>query len=149
MINIEQILEMWGKDAAIDEFKLDTATVDTSKMHAKYLEMLTVSKLQLKRKESELRVLLKDKWLYYNGKMTKEEIDQRGWSYDPFNGLSKPLKGEMDFYYDSDADIIAANQKVEYLKTIIDTLEEIISTLRWRHQSIKNMIDWRKFESGS
>ena len=147
-MNIEQILEMWNKDSAIDEFKLDSATVDTSKMHAKYLELLTINKLQLKRREAELHTLLKEKWLYYNGKMSKEEIDARGWPYDPFNGLSKPLKGEMDFYYNSDADIIAANTKIEYLKTVIDTLEEIISTLRWRHQSIKNMIEWRKFESG-
>jgi len=148
-MDINKILEMWSKDSVIDEFKLDSATVETSRMHSKYLELLTVNKLQLKRREAELRILLKDKWLYYNGKLTKEEIDAKGWQYDPFNGLSKPLKGEMDFYYDSDKDIIEANAKIEYIKTVIDTLEEIISTLRWRHQSIKNMIEWRRFESGA
>ena len=148
-MDINKILEMWSKDSVIDEFKLDSATVETSRMHSKYLELLTVNKLQLKRREAELRILLKDKWLYYNGKLTKEEIDAKGWQYDPFNGLSKPLKGEMDFYYDSDKDIVEANAKIEYIKTVIDTLEEIISTLRWRHQSIKNMIDWRRFESGA
>jgi hypothetical protein len=148
-MDINKILEMWSKDSVIDEFKLDSATVETSRMHSKYLELLTVNKLQLKRREAELKMLLKDKWLYYNGKLTKEEIDAKGWKYDPFNGLSKPLKGEMDFYYDSDKDIIEVNAKIEYIKTVIDTLEEIISTLRWRHQSIKNMIDWRRFESGA
>lgn len=147
-MDIEKILEMWNKDSQIDEFKLDSATTDTAKLHAKYLELLTVHKLRLRKKEADFKVMLKDKWLYYNGKMSKEEIDERGWAYDPFNGLSKPLKGEMDFYYDSDPDIIKANAHIEYLKTTIDTLEEIINTLRWRHQSIKNMIDWRKFESG-
>jgi hypothetical protein len=147
-MNIEQILEMWNKDSQIDEFKLDEATRDTSKMHAKYLELLTISKLQHRKKEAEFKVLLKDKWLYYNGKLSQDEMDARGWKYDPFNGLSKPLKGEMDFYYDSDEDIIRAQQQIEYLKTTIDTIEEIINTLRWRHQSIKNMIEWRKFESG-
>jgi len=147
-MNIDQILEMWEKDCQIDEFKLDDASRDTAKLHGKYLQLLTVTKLQLKKRDADLRVLLKDKWLYYNGKMTQEEMNERGWSYDPFNGLSKPLKGEMDFYYDSDDDIIKAKQKIEYLKVSIDTLEEIINTLRWRHQSIKNMIEWRKFESG-
>jgi hypothetical protein len=42
-----------------------------------------------------------------------------------------------------------ANARIDYLKTMIDTLEEIISNIRWRHSTIKNMIDWRKFESGS
>lgn len=147
-MNIDQILEMWEKDCQIDEFKLDDASRDTAKLHGKYLQLLTVTKLQLKKRDADLRVLLKDKWLYYNGKMTQEEMNERGWSYDPFNGLSKPLKGEMDFYYDSDDDIIKEKQKIEYLKVSIDTLEEIINTLRWRHQSIKNMIEWRKFESG-
>ena len=147
-MNIDQILEMWEKDCQIDEFKLDDASRDTAKLHGKYLQLLTVTKLQLKKRDADLRVLLKDKWLYYNGKMTQEEMNKRGWSYDPFNGLSKPLKGEMDFYYDSDDDIIKEKQKIEYLKVSIDTLEEIINTLRWRHQSIKNMIEWRKFESG-
>ena len=147
-MNIDQILEMWEKDCQIDEFKLDDASRDTAKLHGKYLQLLTVTKLQLKKRDADLHVLLKDKWLYYNGKMTQDEMNERGWSYDPFNGLSKPLKGEMDFYYDSDDDIIKAKQKIEYLKVSIDTLEEIINTLRWRHQSIKNMIEWRKFESG-
>lgn len=148
IMNIEKILEMWNKDSQIDEFKLDEATRDTAKLHAKYLELLTVNKLQLRRREGEFNILLKEKWLYYNGKMTQEDMDQRGWPYDPFNGMSKPLKGEMDFYYDSDEHIIKAKAQIDYLKTVIDTLEEIINTLRWRHQSVKNMIEWRKFESG-
>ena len=26
---------------------------------------------------------------------------------------------------------------------------EIINNLKWRHSTIKNMIDWRRFEAGS
>ena len=77
-MNIEKILEMWNKDSQIDEFKLDEATRDTAKLHAKYLELLTVHKLQLRRKEADFKVLLKDKWLYYNGKMSQQEMDDRG-----------------------------------------------------------------------
>lgn len=55
----------------------------------------------------------------------------------------------MDYYYDADPHIQEANARIDYLKTMIDTLEEIISNIRWRHSTIKNMIDWRKFESGS
>ena len=28
------------------------------------------------------------------------------------------------------------------------TLEEIMNNIRWRHSTIKNMIDWRRFTSG-
>lgn len=147
-MTIDDILKMWQEDAVIDEMKLDDASMQSARLHGKYLELLTVNKLQLKKREQELKILLKDKWLYYNGKMSKEEMDKREWDYDPFNGLTKPLKGEMDHYYESDPDIQRVDAQIEYLKVIIDTLKEIMENIKWRHQNIKNMIEWRKFTSG-
>ena len=147
-MTIDEILKMWQEDAVIDEMKLDDASMQSARLHGKYLELLTINKLQLKKREQELKVLLKDKWLYYNGKMSKDEMDQRGWDYDPFNGLTKPLKGEMDHYYESDPDIQRADAQIEYLKTVIDTLKEIMENIKWRHQNIKNIITWRQFTSG-
>ena len=54
----------------------------------------------------------------------------------------------MDYYYDSDPDIQKAQARIEYLKTTADTLKEILDNVKWRHQTIKNMIEWRKFTSG-
>ena len=147
-MTIDDILKMWQEDAVIDEMKLDDASMQSARLHGKYLELLTVNKLQLKKREQELKILLKDKWLYYNGKMSKEEMDKREWDYDPFNGLTKPLKGEMDHYYESDPDIQRVDAQIEYLKVVIDTLKEIMENIKWRHQNIKNMIEWRKFTSG-
>jgi ABC-type taurine transport system substrate-binding protein len=55
----------------------------------------------------------------------------------------------MDYYYNSDPHIQEAEARIEYIKTIKETLEEIINNIRWRHSSIKNAIDWRRFESGA
>ena len=147
MLNLEDVLKMWAEDSPIDDIRLDEASKNTAKLHAKYLEMLSVTKLQLKRRDMEFKVLLKNKWLWYNGKMSKDQIDQLGWEYDALNGL-KILKGEMDYYYNADPHIQEAQAKIDYLKTLIETLEEIINNIRWRHSTIKNMIDWRRFESG-
>jgi len=146
-LRIEDVLDMWKTDSEIDELKLDEASQQSARLHAKYLEMLSVTRLQLKKKEAEFRVLLKDKFLWYNGKMSKDEMDARGWNYDPLNGL-KVLKGDMDRFYDSDADIQNAQMKIDYLKELVSTLEEIMGNIRWRHQNIKNMIEHRKFTSG-
>ena len=148
-MTVDEILEMWKKDSPIDEIELDTTSMDTAKLHGKYLELLTVAKLQLKRLNLKIASLKKDKWLYYTGKMTKEEMDEKGWAYDPFNGGTKPLKGDMDYYYDSDSDIQALVAKIEYQQTLVETLEEIMNNIRWRHSTIKNIIDWRKFTSGN
>jgi len=146
-LRIEDVLEMWKTDSEIDELKLDDASQQSARLHAKYLELLSVTRLQLKKKEAEFKVLLKDKFLWYNGKMSRDEIDARGWSYDPLNGL-KVLKGDMDRFYDSDSDIQNAQMRIDYLKELVTTLEEIMGNIRWRHQNIKNMVEWRKFTSG-
>jgi|TARA_B100001079_G_scaffold269764_1_gene282645 hypothetical protein len=145
---IDDVLEMWESDSVIDQFKLDDTTIKLSKLHSKYLGLITKCKLTKKKLDMDYKTLLKDKWLYYNGKLSKEEIDLFGWDYDPFKGLNKPLKGDMNYYYDSDTDIQNAQAKLEYYKVYEDTLKEILDTIRWRHQSISNIIKWRSFEAG-
>jgi len=80
--------------------------------------------------------------------MSEEQIRQLGWDYDPLDGL-KIMKGEMDYYYDSDPEIQKSEEKVQYWKTIVETLTEIITNLNWRHQTIGNIIRWKQFEAGT
>ena len=148
MLKLEDILTEWQNDCEIPRDRYEKVSQETPKLHAKYLEYLSLAKLSLKRAEHAQKILLKDKWLYYNGKMSQEDLESKGWEPDPFNGL-KILKGEMDHYYDSDPEIQRSEEKIVYLKTIIDTLSEIVDSLKWRHQTIKNIIEWRKFESGA
>jgi len=147
-MDLKQIHAMWNEDCVIHEMKLDEASRDAPLLHSKYLELLSHTKLKLKRAEAQQKVLLKDKWLYYNGKMSEEDLKTKGWNPDPFNGL-KVLKGEMDYYYDSDPEIQKSEERIEYYKTSIDVLKEILSNITWRHQTVKNMIEWKKFQSGN
>ena len=148
MIDLKSIHDMWKEDCIINEMKLDESSRQTPILHAKYLELLSTVKLQLKRAELSQKTLLKKKWLYYNGKMDQDEIAEMDWDPDPFNGL-KILKGEMDYYYDSDPEIQKSEEKIQYYKATIDSLTEIINNINWRHQTIKNMIEWKKFQSGN
>ena len=147
-MQLDTILTMWEEDCKINGMKLDDVSRDTPNLHAKYLRLLTEAKLQLKRAELKQKALLKEKWLYYNGKMSQEELEEKGWDPDPFNGL-KVMKGEMEHYYDSDPEIQKSEELIEYWKTTKDTLIDIVDNIKWRHQTIRNMISWRQFESGT
>tara|TARA_B100001287_G_scaffold276578_1_gene287972 strand:+ start:2699 stop:3145 length:447 start_codon:yes stop_codon:yes gene_type:complete len=148
MIELEKILEEWREDCGIDNMRLDETSRNTPLLHAKYLELLSQSKLRLKRAELKQKSLLKEKWLWYNGKMSQEEVIEKGWDPDPFNGL-KIMKGDMDHYYDSDPEIQKSEELIEYWKTVVSTLTEIVDTIKWRHQTIGNIIKWKQFESGN
>jgi hypothetical protein len=147
-MDIQEILDMWEKDGVIDQFKLDDTTIKNATLHSKYLSLITVAKLKKKTIQQSYDNLLKDKWLYYNGKMSQSEMDIRKWDYDPFNGLNKPLKSDLNHWYNSDKDIQKSQAELEYYKVIIETLKEILDAIKWRHSQIKNIIEWRKFEAG-
>ena len=148
MIDLTELLEEWKNDCQISEMHLDESSRQVPILHSKYLEKLMSVKLLLKRAEFTQKTLLKQKWLYYNGKMDQDDIEKLGWNPDPFDGL-KILKGEMNYYYDADPEIQKSEEKIQYYKTILEALQEIIDNLKWRHQTIGNMIKWRQFESGS
>ena len=147
MIDLNQILDMWSEDCRINNNKLDESSAQSPVLHAKYLRLLSEAKLMLKKTEREQKLLLKDKWLYYNGKMDQQELLTKGWDPDPFDGL-KVMKGDMDHYYNSDPEIQKSEEKVEYWKTSISTLQEIVDNVKWRHQTIGNIIRWKQFEAG-
>ena len=146
MIDLENIHKMWKEDSKITR-RLDEASEATPALHAKYLEIIGHLKMQRRKAENAQKILLKQKWLYYNGKMSQEEIAELGWDFDPFQGL-KVLKGEMEYYYEADIDIQKSEDKIQYIKTCIETVHEIIENVKWRHQTIGNMIKWRQFEAG-
>ena len=147
MNNLEKILEMWKEDSIIDEMKLDESSRDSAKLHSKYLEIYSVNKIKLKKLELDFKVILRDKFMHYNGKLSKEVMDEKGWEYDPLNGLTV-LKGDMDKWYNADPIVQSHRAKMAYQKELCDTLKEIMENIKWRHQNIKNMIDWRRFTSG-
>ena len=148
MIDLKKVHEMWQKDSIISNAQLDETSRNTPQLHAKYLQIWSTAKLELRRAEFEQKKLLKDKWLYYNGKMDQKTIEEKGWLPDPFDGL-KVIKGEMNYYYDSDPEIQKSEERIQYWKTVVETLSEIIDNLKWRHQTIGNIIKWKQFESGN
>lgn len=145
---LEKILKDWETECKIDETNLDNETIKCSKLHSKYLNFLTEYKLKLKKYLSDKDQLEKDLWLYYHGKMTKEQIDDRGWPYDPFEGMKITLKSDYNKFIETDPLMVKINNKIDYFKIVIETLEEIINTIRWRHSNVKNIIEWRKFTAG-
>ena len=145
---LSDILEMWKKECQIDDIELDVSSLIVPKLHAKYSEILSNQKLIQIRYEQQLKTLLKDKWLWYTGKLDQDTIQKKNWDYDPFNGLTI-LKSDYDKFFGADRDIQKAIEKMEYCRIVVEYLQDIVSQLTWRHQTIKNIIEWRKFMAGS
>jgi len=144
-MKLSEIQDLWTKDAKINELDLGKSSVQIAELHAKYLNILTNTKLQLRKCEADYLRLRRSKFKYYRGEMTREELEELGWNQ--FQGL-KPLKNEVEDIVNCDEDVIRCIDKVEYMKAMLYQLEQIIRSLNGRGWEIKNSIEWLKFTQG-
>lgn len=144
-MNLEQLMEMWSTDCSIDDNHLGEASTDTPNLHSKYIQYLVTYKLKLTKLKGEYNLLRKNKFRYYRGELSRQELEDLGWMQ--WQG-TKPLKNEMDEFLQGDTDLVQMEQKVEYLNTIVFFLESVLSQIRSRDFQIKNGIEWKKFLVG-
>ena len=63
-MTLEQVLEEWATDSQLPRNNLDEASRQTPTLHAKYLTILSHTKLKLRKAEMDQKSLLKQKWLW-------------------------------------------------------------------------------------
>ena len=143
-MNIERIREMAETDLKMDGTELADESVRIPQLHGKYLNIFHDESLILRKHEADYKILRRQKWEYYSGKMSKDELTALGW--EQFD--HRILRQDMDVYLDSDADLIKIQTKIDMQKQKVDYLDSIIKGINNRQWVIRNAIEWRKFMSG-
>ena len=146
-MTLDEIKLQWEKDCEVDDIELDKSSLEVPKLHAKYSDMLSSKILLLKKYNQDYNELLKYKWLWYTGKLDDVQSQQLGWQSDPFDGL-KIMKNDFNYFFNADNDLKTLKAKIEYLEVTVDFLKRCMDNITWRHQTIKNTIEWRKFMAG-
>ena len=145
-MKLTTIQEEWNADSSINELDLGKEAIKTPLLHAKYITYLSNIKLLLRKAESDYNNTRRIKYRYYRGEMSREELEEKGWSQ--YQG-NKPLKNEMDEFLQCDEDLNLLLDKIEYYKTGLYTLEQIIRSINSRTWDIKSAIEWQKFTNGA
>ena len=146
-MTLDEIKLQWEKDCELDDIELDKSSLEVPKLHAKYSDMLSSKILLLKKYNQDYNELLKYKWLCYTGKLDDDQIQKFGWKTDPIDGL-KIMKNDFNYFFNADNDLKTLKAKIEYLEVTVDFLKRCMDNITWRHQTIKNTIEWRKFMAG-
>lgn len=145
MATLDDVLEMWEADSEVDENHLGTASIDTAKLHSKYLRMLIEAKLKKTKLEIDYNSLRKTKIRYYRGELSRKELEDLGWEQWQYN---KPLKAEMDEFLKGDDDLSKILIRLEYIQTMIYALESIMTQIKQRDFQVSNSIKWKQFMAG-
>ncbi len=145
-MKLSEIQQDWIADSKINELELGREAIKVPTLHSKYLTVLSNTKLQLRKAESDYYKLRQLKFRYYRGELTQKELEDNDWSQWQGN---KPLKNEMDEFMQCDEDLNNLLDKAEYFKTVIFTLEQILRSINSRTWDIKSAIEWNKFTNGA
>ena len=140
-MNLDELQAQAEKDLKIDDTELDIESLNTPIIHAKYLKHYSTYSLMLTKAQSEYNQLYKKKWVFYTGKADPEE-------YKETNFELKVLRQDVGTFIEADEEIIKQTQKVSYLKTVCNYLENTLKQVNNRGFQIKNAIDWKRFTEG-
>ena len=140
-MNLEEIQNLWKKDSKIDEVLLDESTLRIPQLHHKYLTLHSEYSLLVKKKQQELRTLEHKKWLYYSGKASPEEYEEKPFEY-------KVMKSDVNNWIAVDEQIQKVEMQIDYYNTTVSVLSEILKQIHQMSYNIKNAIEWRRFTGG-
>lgn len=144
-MKLDDYKDMASKDARIDMADLATESVNVPQLHSKWLNFFTDERLLLRRLTNEQKRLNKQKWEYYTGKLSQEELAELGW--EPFD--KRILRADVSMYLEADDDLIKLNDKIAFQKAKVDFLEAVLKSISGRQWNIRGAIDWRKFTNGT
>lgn len=143
-MTIDEIRKLVEEDVKIDNTSLDFESSIIPQQHNKYLCMLTDEKINLARYEAELNILRKNKWLYYSGKLSDEELEALEWESFELN----IMKTDVERFLVSDKDLINLSLRVATQFEKVNYLESVVKLIANKIWSIRASIDWIKFTQG-
>jgi hypothetical protein len=143
MSKLDDLLQMWAKDAEIDRTEPGKALLDIPKLHSKYLNILSSHRLLIRDAEFKYNRMKKIKWEYYTGKLDDDELKKYGWEPFPF-----VLKSDITTYLDSDEDMAKFLAQKRMYEEIVEVCQSIMKELNNRTWELKSFIDWEKFIQG-
>lgn len=143
MSKLDELMEMWKKDAEIDRTQPNLELLKIPQLHSKYLNILSRHRLLAKEAEFKFNRMKKLKYEYYTGKMDQEDLDRYGW--EPFRFL---LKSDVSIYYDSDEDLNKLSASKIMHDEIVNVCESILKELNSRTYQLRDYIAWERFIQG-
>ena len=144
MMDLKELREQVERDARINDTELHTESLRLPQLHNKYLNLYHDAKLWYEKAANEYNRLYKLKWEYYTGKIDAETLKQKGW--EPFD--HKILRNDVSVYMNGDDDLCNRKERMAYIQSIVNYLDEVVKEITFRHTKIKNAIEWRRFLSG-
>ena len=143
--SFDDITQEWADDSIIDETDVGPQLLNNAKLHSKYVKYMVENSVLSKKKLIEYNKLRSIKWDYYNGTMSKEELEERGWK--PYL-YSVKLKDGIERCLDKDDDISKLLMSKALNDESVNACTVILKELNNRTWALRAWIDYQKYLLG-
>lgn len=140
-MNLIDLQQEWAKDTKLDKTALDEESINIPKLQSKYLNILSTERLlwkKLTRKKEEKIQQLTD---YYNGFIDGRDIGREPWQ-------KTETKGSINKRVESDAEVLKIQALIDEKEEIVLFVKEVVTSLNFRNNTIKNTLDFMRWTQG-
>lgn len=140
-MTLDEIIEMWEKDAPIDPSIAGDVSLQIPILHHKYLSLHARERAKLEKMREKKKMLYIKLEGYYNG-----SIDGRDIGRPPFelrltnDGVKKRIEADEEY--------IKRNIMIIDQESIVDYLFEVVKAINNRSFHIKNFVEMVKYNNG-
>jgi hypothetical protein len=143
-MTLDQYLAEWESDAVFDLTELDKAARQVPILHAKWWRFYSHERLKHRALDIQSKLLIRQKWEWYMGKLDDEERKTLGW---PVWAL-KVYPTNIQMYMDADTQIQDLAKRKALQEETLKFLEDVVKSINNRNFAISNAINWTKFKMG-
>ncbi len=143
-VTIDSLMTEWSNDSQIDSTSMEKELLKISHLHGKYLNIMSFHRHMVRKMEADYKMLKGLREDYYQGHLSKDELDERGW--EPYqNVLSNPQVARK---LDTDAELNKMLLKKVAHEEIVSYCENVLKSLHSRTWDLGNYVKYQQLTLG-
>ena len=143
-VTIEILMSAWSEDSAIDATSMEKELLKISHLHGKYLNIMSHHRHLVRKMEADYKLLKGLREDYYQGHLTREDLEERGW--EPMQHvLSNP---QIARKLDTDPELNKMLLKKVAHEEIVSYCENVLKSLHNRTWDLGNYTKYLQLTSG-
>ena len=139
-VTLDTLMKEWSQDKIVDGTELEKEILKISHLHGKYLNIMSHHRILFHKMEADYKMLKGLREDYYQGHLTKEEMEERGW--EPIQHvLSNPQVARK---LDTDTELNKMLLKRVAHGEIVEYCQDVLKSLNSRTWDLGNVIKYRQ-----
>lgn len=143
-VTLENLMKEWSDDTGIDPTSMEKETLKISYLHGKYLNIRAHHNILLRKMEADYKLLKGLREDYYQGHLSKDELDERGWEPNQ-HILSNP---QIARKLDTDPELNKMLLKRIAHEEIVSYCDMVLKSLNNRTWDLGNFIKYQQMTQG-